>query len=190
MDARHRAVQEFHMPKTISTEQNPALNDMFITNRQTFINAAARILGCRSHAEDVVHDAYLKLRSASAIPGPHSQISYLLRVVRNLAIDRYRRQALEKRYAGSEEEGLYICATGASPEVLHESRQTLEALSEALAQLPERTRYVFEMYRLQGKTQSAIAAELGVSPTLVNFMVRDTLVHCRLALKKMERKAS
>ena len=176
------------MPKTISAEQHPALNDMFVTNRQTFINAAARILGCRSHAEDVVHDAYLKLRGAAAIPGPHSQISYLLRVVRNLAIDRYRRQALEKRYSGSEEEGLYVCASGASPEGLHESRQTLEALSDALAQLPERTRYACEMYRLQGKTQSAIAAELGVSPTLVNFMVRDTLIHCRQALKKMERK--
>ena len=29
------------MPKTISAEQHPALNDMFVTNRQTFINAAA-----------------------------------------------------------------------------------------------------------------------------------------------------
>ncbi|HCL3696784.1 TPA: pyoverdine signaling pathway sigma factor PvdS, partial [Pseudomonas aeruginosa] len=36
-----------------------------------------------------------------------------------------------------------------------------------------------EMYRLHGVPQKDIAKELGVSPTLVNFMIRDALVHCR-----------
>ncbi|MGG2396287.1 RNA polymerase factor sigma-70 [Pseudomonas sp. SH1-B] len=177
------------MPKTLPTQQHLALHDLFVTRRQTFINAAARILGCRSHAEDVVHDAYIKLSAASRVPNIQSQSSYLLRVVRNLAIDLYRRQALEKRYAGSEEEGLRIAAPGASPEISHESRETLEMLSSALAQMPERTRYAFEMYKLHGRTQNDIAKELGVSPTLVNFMVRDALLHCRQALKRMESKA-
>lgn len=44
---------------------------------------------------------------------------------------------------------------------------------------PKRTRYAFEMYRLHGVPQKDIAKELGVSPTLVNFMIRDALVHCR-----------
>ncbi len=35
------------------------------------------------------------------------------------------------------------------------------------------------MYRLHGVPQKDIAKELGVSPTLVNFMIRDALVHCR-----------
>jgi RNA polymerase sigma-70 factor (ECF subfamily) len=62
-------------------------------------------------------------------------------------------------------------------------------LSSALAQMPERTRYAFEMYKLHGRTQNDIAKDLGVSPTLVNFMVRDALLHCRQALKRMESKA-
>ncbi|SFO82447.1 RNA polymerase factor sigma-70 [Ectopseudomonas composti] len=177
------------MPKTLPTQQHLTLHDLFVTRRHTFINAAARILGCRSHAEDVVHDAYIKLSTASMAPSIQSQSSYLLRVVRNLAIDLYRRQALEKRYSGSEEEGLYIAAPGASPETSHESRETLEMLSSALAQMPERTRYAFEMYKLHGRTQNDIAKELGVSPTLVNFMVRDALLHCRQSLKRMESKA-
>ena len=40
-------------------------------------------------------------------------------------------------------------------------------------------RHAFEMYRLHGVPQKDIAKELGVSPTLVNFMIRDALVHCR-----------
>lgn len=35
------------------------------------------------------------------------------------------------------------------------------------------------MYRLHGMPQKDIAKELEVSPTLVNFMIRDALVHCR-----------
>lgn len=174
------------MSKPMPAESRPALHELFATHRHTFINAAARILGCRSHAEDVVHDAYLKLNGSALTPGIQSQSGYLMRVVRNLAIDLYRRQALEKRYSGSEEEGMYIATPSASPEAEHEDRQTLEAISSALHDLPERTRYAFEMYRLHGRTQKEIAEELGVSPTLVNFMVRDALVHCRKTLKGLE----
>ncbi|WP_122316418.1 sigma factor-like helix-turn-helix DNA-binding protein [Pseudomonas cichorii] len=56
---------------------------------------------------------------------------------------------------------------------------TREHLSEALAQLPSQTRYAFEMYRLHGVSQKEIACNLGVSPSVVNFMIRDALVHCR-----------
>ncbi|WP_301287626.1 sigma factor-like helix-turn-helix DNA-binding protein, partial [Pseudomonas aeruginosa] len=68
---------------------------------------------------------------------------------------------------------------GASPETSHINYATLEHIADALTELPKRTRYAFEMYRLHGVPQKDIAKELGVSPTLVNFMIRDALVHCR-----------
>ena len=68
---------------------------------------------------------------------------------------------------------------GASPETSHINFSTLENIADALTELPTRTRYAFEMYRLHGVQQKDIAKELGVSPTLVNFMIRDALIHCR-----------
>jgi hypothetical protein len=44
------------------------------------------------------------------------QLSYLFQIVRNLAIDHYRKQALELKYSGTEEEGLNVVIHGASPE--------------------------------------------------------------------------
>ena len=108
-----------------------------------------------------------------------SQLSYLFQIVRNLAIDHYRKQALELRYSGTEEEGLNVVIHGASPEASHINFNTLDNIADALTELPQRTRYAFEMYRLHGVPQKDIAKELGVSPTLVNFMIRDALVHCR-----------
>ncbi|MGY4490649.1 RNA polymerase factor sigma-70 [Pseudomonas sp. TE3610] len=171
------------MLKTIELEPRPALHQLFVTHRQRFINAATRILGCRASAEDVVQDAFVKMNDTAGA-GIESQSGYLMRVVRNLAIDHYRRQALEKRYKCSEEEGLSVTAVpGASPETLHEDRQALDKLALAMQELPSRTRYAFEQYRLVGRSQKDIAQELGVSPTLVNFMIRDALVHCRKTLR-------
>lgn len=172
------------MLKIINTEPRPALHQLFVTQRQRFLNAAIRILGCRASAEDVIQDAFVKMYG-SPKEGIESQSGYLMRVVRNLAIDHYRRQALEKRYKCSEEEGLHVATPGDCPETLHEDRQTLDKLALAMQDLPPRTRHAFEHYRLHGQSQKDIAQELGVSPTLVNFMIRDALVHCRKTLKTL-----
>jgi len=73
---------------------------------------------------------------------------------------------------------LNLSVHGASPENLNIDHATLQRVADALDELPERTRYAFEMHRLHRVTQKEIARELGVSPTLVDFMVRDAMVYC------------
>lgn len=169
-----------------STCDSPLLQ-AFINNRSTLVTTASRITGCRSRAEDVVQDAFFRLQSAPQITSSFkAQLSYLFQIVRNLAIDHYRKQAMEQRYSGTEEEGLNVPIHGSSPETHHLHHDALKTIDSALHQLPPRTRYAFEMYRLHGIQQKDIAKELGVSPTLVNFMIRDALVHCRKAAAKYE----
>ncbi|WP_305956110.1 sigma factor-like helix-turn-helix DNA-binding protein [Pseudomonas sp. DG56-2] len=52
-------------------------------------------------------------------------------------------------------------------------------MSEVLADLPERTRYAFEMCRIHGMKQNEIARILGVSPALAHAMISEALLHCR-----------
>ena len=138
-----------------------------------------------------MQDTFFRLQSASGASIPlKAQMSYLFQVVRNLAIDHYRKQALEQRHTGAPQELMQAeAAYGATPETLHINFDTLEQIDEALSQLPERTRYAFEMYRLHGVQQKEIARELGVSPTLVNFMIRDALLHCCARVAKDEQPA-
>lgn len=169
------------MSEQLSTRRcDTPLLQAFVDNRTILVKIAARITGCRSRAEDVVQDAFFRLQSAPQITSSFkAQLSYLFQIVRNLAIDHYRKQALEQKYSGPEEEGLNVVIQGASPEASHINYATLEHIADALTELPGRTRYAFEMYRLHGVPQKDIAKELGVSPTLVNFMIRDALVHFR-----------
>ncbi|RMT59233.1 Extracytoplasmic-function sigma-70 factor [Pseudomonas coronafaciens pv. atropurpurea] len=164
----------------ITSKCDSPLLQTFVDNYLLLVKIAARIVGCRSRAEDVVQDAFFRLRSApQATLTFKAQLSYLFQIVRNLAIDHYRKQALEQKYTGPEAEGLNVVIQGASPETSHINFSSLEKIADALGELPPRTRHAFEMYRLHGVPQKDIAKELGVSPTLVNFMIRDALIHCR-----------
>ena len=155
------------MSEQLSTRRcDTPLLQAFVDNRTILVKIAARITGCRSRAEDVVQDAFFRLQSAPQITS-------------SFKAQLYRKQALEQKYSGPEEEGLNVVIQGASPETSHINYATLEHIADALTELPKRTRYAFEMYRLHGVPQKDIAKELGVSPTLVNFMIRDALVHCR-----------
>ena len=158
----------------------PSLLQTLISNRTGLIKTAARITGCHSRAEDVVQDAYLRVSGMKADTLPfNARLNYIIRIVRNLAIDTYRKQSLEQRYFVSDDQNLNAAPQVANPESINVDRQTLGKVDNALAQLPQRTRYAFIMYRVHGKPQKDIAAELGVSPTLVNFMIRDALIHCK-----------
>lgn len=140
-----------------------------------------RITGCHSRAEDVVQDAFFRINPSVAAASIRNPSSYLFQTVRNLAIDHYRKQAAEKRYYSPEEDGVNVAIPGSSPETLHINQATLEQVAERLTELPRRTQYAFEMYHWHGIPQKEIARELGVSPTLVNFMIRDAMLHCRKA---------
>ena len=122
------------MTEQVSTGRcDSPLLQAFVDNRLILVKIAARITGCRSRAEDVVQDAYFRLQSAPTITSSFkAQLSYLFQIVRNLAIDHYRKQALELKYSGTEEEGLNVVIHGASPETSHINFSTLEHIADAL----------------------------------------------------------
>lgn len=159
------------------------LREHFIGQRRRLRDAALRILGCPHRAEDVVQDAYLKISEVPAGFDIRQPSAYLLRIVRNLAIDRHRRSAFESDVFAVEEEGQAVHEEAQGPEAIAISRQTLALISHALASLPPRTRQAFELYRLSGMSQREIAAELGISATLVNFLIRDAMDSCRAQLQ-------
>ncbi|WP_236100848.1 sigma-70 family RNA polymerase sigma factor [Pseudomonas argentinensis] len=143
---------------------------------------ATRILGCRSRAEDVLQDAFLKLwegnLNLSRLEAPER---YLSRLVRNLAIDHLRRLQLEQRY-GAVAELADLQPSEISPEQAVGGQQAVRRLLDALAELTPRMRRVFTLSRLDGLTQREVATRLGASPALINLILRDTLGHCRVRL--------
>lgn len=168
-------------------ERLSLLGHTFVGQREGLRRAALAIVGSRERAEDVVQDAYLKVCDASKALDIRQPISYCFQVVRNLALDYWRRSAFESQLLAHEEEGQEVPAAQATPEQHAMSRQYLALCDKVLAELPERTRRVFEMYHLAEMTQRDIGTALGISLGLVNATLReatDALLRRRCLLEK------
>lgn len=145
------------------------------------VDVAARILHDRATAEDVVQDVVLKLCEATACPEIAAPTPYLRRMVRNAAIDCARRHLRERCRLAPDAAADAVPAPCACPQERMEQCEALRAVLAALAATPERTRRVFLAHRVDGVPQNVLAREAGISPTLVNFMIRDGTALCRAA---------
>lgn len=154
-------------------------------HRKPLVDTAQSLLGCRARAEDVVQEAFLKVWDQGFADNVRDEGRFLHRVVRNLAIDRLRRQALENRFSACDADVEQAPGPlSASPERQHAGTQALQGAITALAELPGRVQKVLLLSRVEGWTQREVARSLGVSPTLVNFMLKDALQHCRASLNQ------
>ncbi|MPZ30469.1 MAG: sigma-70 family RNA polymerase sigma factor [Rhodospirillales bacterium] len=160
---------------------------LFVEHRGSLVNYANGIVDDRASAEDVVQEAYLRFSAAAAkddqIVNP---VSYLYRIVRNLALDWQRRRSVEAPRAVTPVMENLPSDTPSAERVLF-YRDELRVISEALAELPERTRIAFRMYRLEGRTLQAIADHLGVSVVRTHQLVKEAILHAARRLDGPER---
>lgn len=133
-------------------------------------------IGGGADVDDLVHEVFV--RFARRPPGESVERldSYLFQTAANLIRDRARRQQV-RRLAAPEIEDDAAAQVPATPEQTLIDRETLTEVRRALADLPERTRHVFLLYRIDGLRHQAIADALGVSISTVEKDVRRAMAH-------------
>jgi len=152
--------------------------DLFLGHRLALIDYAAPIVGCRASAEDVVQEAHIRFSAAmgradAAEDRIAQPVSYLYRVVRNLALDWSRRLKVETSLPEADSvDSIPVASPTPEREVLY--RAELRVVAEALAELPERTRIAFEMHRLGDHPLRQVAARLGMSIGLGPIDIQDS----------------
>jgi RNA polymerase sigma factor (sigma-70 family) len=160
------------------------LETAYLAHRAALIDSVAPLLGCRFRAEDVVQDAWIKLIEAPPGIAIRQPVSYLFALVRNLAIDRARRLALEVRFGAKEAIPLGAPSADPSPEQAVITQDMLRALERVLAELPDRSRLVFEMHRIGGHSVEEIAKALDVSVGFVYRLLREATTQCSKRLHR------
>lgn len=151
--------------------------------RPRLLGVARRYLGCPFLAEDVLQDVLLRILSEQAPSDIEFGEAYLTRMVRNLAIDRARRQRFESRiFVPGDEDHWASAAGGLCPAATVQAHQALRLLEGALQELPEQITAAFRMHRVEGVAQKKVAETMGVSRALVCEFVRRGHEHCLAAL--------
>ncbi|MFC5067145.1 RNA polymerase sigma factor [Flaviflagellibacter deserti] len=155
---------------------------LYTTEQSRLRRLVQRITGSSESAEDIVHDAFLKLsgRDIGA-----ADLGLFVRTAQNLARDTKRAERVRYTYAAHTAEE-QIAAPTVAPDQAMASRQELNGLFDALKSLPQRTQRIFLMSKLDEMTHPQIAAELGVSVSTVEKEMISALQFCRAWKKRRD----
>lgn len=157
---------------------------VFLEHRPRLEALAYRRTGCRATAADLVQELFVRLWRRP-IDEPHDTAGYLFRSIRNLTVDHLRMQTLR---AGLDARTVpeQHSADPVTPDAACAARQDLAALEAVLRGLPSRTRHVFLLNRVHGRTYADIARALDVSVSTVEKDMMRALAACKASLARRE----
>jgi len=126
----------------------------------------SRLLGNSTEAQDVAHDAYLRVYTKVQDHSAISPEAMLYATARRLAINQLKRRSIAPFVTGAP--GIDT-APSPAPGVVQEvvARQELQQLEQAIAQLPEGCRAVLLLRKIELLSHQEIAHRLGIAVSTV-----------------------
>lgn len=147
------------------------LEAVLATNRAVLARFVRVRLRNDEAVEDVLQELWLKVQTVDS--GPIAEpLAYLYRMSENLVLDRkraeQRRVARDHHWTEHRADGNDLSADAApSPERVVIARDYLRRIDARLAELPERTVFVFRAVRIDKRPQRELAEELGISVSAI-----------------------
>jgi RNA polymerase sigma factor (sigma-70 family) len=149
----------------------------------------------QSDAEDILQDVFYELVEAYRMMKPVEQVTaWLFRVARNRITDLFRRRTREARATepakfNAEGEELLLDellpSPDAGPDAAYARGVLVEALDDALEELPAEQRDVFVAHELMGYSFKDLAEQSGVGVNTLLSRKRYAVLHLRERLQSM-----
>lgn len=168
-------------PKTI--DRVPGLLAALTQHYDELIGYVRRRFGDHGFAREVVHDVCVQIMERPEKTSVQSPLALLRRISHDAAVDRCRAEDLRRsRFQLVDAIPDMPCPLSDQSRVLA-GRQELDALINAIENLPLRRRQVFIMYKIHQMPQSEVAAQLNISVKMVEKQLRLGLAACREQLQ-------
>jgi len=174
------------------TEQDKLLSQAIARDEPKLRNFIRRHVADTSDAEDIVQEVFYELLEAYRLMKPVEHVTaWLFRVARNRMIDLFRKKKPESlnEPAFSSDDGDMLLledmlpSAEASPEAAYARNMLLDALEDAIEELPEAQREVFIAHELTGLSFKEISAETGVSVNTLLSRKRYAVLYLRQRLQ-------
>jgi RNA polymerase sigma factor (sigma-70 family) len=149
----------------VETARQRHLDDLCRRFRPALVGYFLRRVRDPAEAEDLAHDVFVRL-TGIPLEQLRSADAYVFRVAANLLRDRARRARVRADYADTERsanEAAGFETPGTDPERIEVARRSLTALVGRLRELPERTRDIFILYRIENVSRRDIAQAFQLS---------------------------
>ena len=187
-----------HINTPMADAQNRQIQETVRRERGRLLAFIRRRIPRPEDAEDIAQDVFYELTEMFRLMKPVEQIaSWLFTVARNKITDRYRKKKpvlLEDVFtfkSSADEDKAYLLdellpaadVRSADVEMMRET--IMEALMEALDELPTEQRDVFVQHELEDKSFKEIAEETGVTLNTLLSRKRYAVLYLRERLKSL-----
>ncbi|ORM61970.1 RNA polymerase subunit sigma-70 [Pantoea rodasii] len=127
-------------------------------------------------AEEMTQETFSRALASQEQISSHRGLLY--HIARNLLVDRYR---LQKQYEPSQDIAAdELLAPGhEQPDSLLENQRYMDHIVAAIETLPPRCREAFIRHRIEGQSQSEVAASMGISTNMVEKHIIRAMLACR-----------
>jgi RNA polymerase sigma factor (sigma-70 family) len=173
-------------------EQDQLLSQAMERDRPRLRNFIRKYVADTSEAEDILQDVFYELLEAYRFMKPIEHVSaWLFRVARNRMTDIFRKNKPSSlnNPVSSEEGGEtledLLPSEEDGPEAAYARNLLLDALDEALEELPAAQREVFIAHELMGQSFKDISAETGLSVNTLLSRKHYAVLHLRQSLQSI-----
>ena len=174
------------------TEQDQLISEALERDRPRLRSFIRKHVADTSEAEDILQDVFYELLEAYRLMKPIEHVTaWLFRVARNRMVDLFRRKMPSSlNNPASVEEGGdtledLLPSEDAGPEAAYARNLLLDALDEALDELPAAQRDVFIAHELMGRSFKEISAETGLSVNTLLSRKHYAVQHLRQRLQSI-----
>lgn len=179
-----------HAALTAGAGASITLAQIYRSSREKLIRFLALQTGSCAEAEDIAQAAYLKLVSKAEALVETNLRSLLFITARNIALD-LRRQKNRKRWIiddpiGGDEILGQVASLAPDAERWMIAREHLQIIGNLIAELPCKCRQAFIAYKFDERDYREIAAEMGVSESMVRKYVIRAVSHCAKRFEELE----
>jgi RNA polymerase sigma factor (sigma-70 family) len=126
-------------------------------------------------AEDMTQEVFDRLVRRSDVASIERLDRYLFETARNVAIDYHRRAKSRGRGRHLVYQDALHAPIDASPETIYCANEDLHSVMTVLRELPERTRNIFVLVRLENIKQVEVARRMGLSISAVEKHLRTAM---------------
>lgn len=174
-----------------TTEQNNQIQKTVSGERQRLLGFIRQRVPSLHDAEDVLQEVFYELVEMYRLTKPIDQtVAWMFTVARNKINDFYRRKkvdALEELTSSPNDEDEKLSLFDILPDGSNQDpmmqETILEALTEALEELPAHQRLVFEMHELEDKSFKEISEITGVKVNVLISEKRQAILFLRDKLR-------
>jgi RNA polymerase sigma-70 factor (family 1) len=167
--------------KLLRVDDQGAFEEIYRRFWKPLFKTAQNKLKSTELIEELLQDVFLKLWEKRAAQTIENLSAYLFTVLKYRIIDQYKKQILAEKYAD-----FTLSKNLASEQSLESEinfQEIVTIFENALLQLPEKTRQIFKLSRLEYKTTREISEVLQMPERTVEYHITQSLKLLRLSLK-------